>query len=318
VLDFGISKVSSADQSLSLTKTQTAMGSPLYMSPEQMRSARTVDSRTDIWSLGIVMFEILTGRVPFTADSMPELCARVLEDLPPNPAELRPEVPAGFAAAVLRCLEKEADKRYRDVGELANALVPFAGEYGRASTGRASRILEGAGLGKTVSEIQPRKSLTDAVPTDAETKVPTSHAFGRTDGTPVPAAKERKLGLIALGGVAAVVLGWLALRPGPKDSDENARAATAQSAPSTVSHAATQAAAALTLAPTATPILSASASAPALSASSPSASPATSLGGPDLPKPKSKASKPGTGPKLNKPPAGTAKPSEDDVFEERH
>jgi eukaryotic-like serine/threonine-protein kinase len=126
VLDFGISKWTTTDSdSHSLTKTTDVFGSPNYMSPEQIRSARDVDGRTDIWSLGVILFELLTGRVPFVAVSLPQLCALVLEQQAPAVSTLRADVPDGLVAVVARCLEKSCERRFQTVGELVAALLPF-------------------------------------------------------------------------------------------------------------------------------------------------------------------------------------------------
>ena len=125
VLDFGASKGDVAGFA-SLTQSTTVIGSPLYMSPEQMRCARDADARSDVWSLGIVLFELLTGRVPFDADSMPALCLKVVNDLPPSMTHGRLEVPAGLVSIVMRCLAKDPAHRFRDAGELGAALAPFA------------------------------------------------------------------------------------------------------------------------------------------------------------------------------------------------
>ena len=93
VLDFGLAKTTGAGD-VSLTAVNSVFGSPQYMSPEQMRSAKDVDHRTDIWSLGVCLFELLTGRVPFDASGVAEICAMVLKDPVPSPTPLRAATPA--------------------------------------------------------------------------------------------------------------------------------------------------------------------------------------------------------------------------------
>ncbi len=128
VLDFGVSKSSRVgdDPKNKLTRTRTMLGSPLYMAPEQMRSSRDVDSRGDVWALGVVLFELLTGRSPFEAETMPELCLKIVSEPPLSLAELRPVVPPGLVEVVERCLQKDKEKRYPNAGDLALALAPFA------------------------------------------------------------------------------------------------------------------------------------------------------------------------------------------------
>jgi serine/threonine protein kinase len=121
VLDFGISK--SGTELNNLTRTGAVMGSPMYMSPEQMRSTRNVDQRSDVWSLGVVAFELLTGRLPYEAETMTELVAMVLENDPPRTRELRADVPPALDDAVAGALTKNPDKRYRDVAEFAQDIA---------------------------------------------------------------------------------------------------------------------------------------------------------------------------------------------------
>ena len=155
VLDFGISKltVPGASPELGMTKTHTIMGSPLYMSPEQMSSSRNVDMRTDIWALGVILYESLTGRVPFEAETMPQLCGMILQD-PPRPIhELRPDLPQLLQHAVLRCLEKNREHRFRNVAELAHALAPFGLPSAQRSAERISRVLGAAGSPSTAPPV---------------------------------------------------------------------------------------------------------------------------------------------------------------------
>jgi serine/threonine-protein kinase len=121
VLDFGISK-SPMGTDMQLTQTQSLLGTPAYMSPEQMRSARLVDSRSDIWSLGTVFYEVLEGRRPFEAESFSEMCVKVAVD-PPAPMV---NTPPGLQQAILRCLAKSPEQRYSNMAEFARDLIPFA------------------------------------------------------------------------------------------------------------------------------------------------------------------------------------------------
>jgi serine/threonine protein kinase len=150
VLDFGISK-SAQDRQVEgeLTDTHTVLGSPFYMSPEQVRGAKYVDQRTDIWALGAILHEALSGCPPFRADTLPGACAAIVAD-PPRP--LRPgcaDVPAELEAVVLRCLEKDPSARFACVNDLLRALRPFSAR----------------GCGHPPPQFEaPRSSLLDAEP----------------------------------------------------------------------------------------------------------------------------------------------------------
>lgn len=128
VLDFGISKslADSTDNGMRLTSTTTLIGSPLYMSPEQMQSARDVDGRADIWSLGAILFEMLANRPPYQANTLPQLCQQLLTADPPKLREFRPEVPDGVESAVARCLMRNINDRWQDVKDVAAALKPYS------------------------------------------------------------------------------------------------------------------------------------------------------------------------------------------------
>jgi len=126
VLDFGISKLEASLEDLRLTGTMVVLGSPLHMSPEQIRDSRTVDRRTDIWSLGTLAFELLTGRPPFLADTAAALIARISADRPEPLSSFRSDVPPALDTVLLRCLEKDRTQRIQSVDELVRLLSPFA------------------------------------------------------------------------------------------------------------------------------------------------------------------------------------------------
>jgi serine/threonine-protein kinase len=146
VLDFGISKFTLPGSSnLDMTRTRALMGSPLYMSPEQMSSSRGVDARSDLWAIGVILYEILSGHVPFEAETMPQLCGLILEGSPRSLRMTRPDVPEAVEACVLRCLAKDRVARFANVAEFARALAPFGPPSATRSAERIARVLKTPG-----------------------------------------------------------------------------------------------------------------------------------------------------------------------------
>lgn len=150
VLDFGVSKTALTGNmfggQISVAKTQSLLGSPLYMSPEQLRGKIDVDATADIWSIGAMTYELLTGRPPFSGTSVTEVCASVLETIPQDIPSLAPDTPQELEAVVFKCLEKDPTKRYQSIAELAVALAPFGPKRSRQCVERAIAVSKGANL----------------------------------------------------------------------------------------------------------------------------------------------------------------------------
>jgi serine/threonine protein kinase len=123
VIDFGIAR--SITHPTSLTSVGGSVGSPGYMSPEQLRDASAADERSDIWSLGVVLYELLAGVPPFDAQSMMTLCTQILSGHTTRLARHRPDLPRGLVQVVHRCLQIDPAERYADIAELAEALSPY-------------------------------------------------------------------------------------------------------------------------------------------------------------------------------------------------
>jgi serine/threonine-protein kinase len=162
IVDFGISKyIGGSAGERAATTSQQVLGSPYYMAPEQMR-ADAVDERSDIWALGTILFEMLTGRTPFVGETLPEVYAAVFGGTPPAVDALKPGIPPGLDDVVQRCLEKDPAQRFCDVADLAEALAPFGGSASAQSVERITRIL---------TNPEPIRARYSAVPPPAGARV---------------------------------------------------------------------------------------------------------------------------------------------------
>jgi serine/threonine-protein kinase len=215
VLDFGISKSMAGGDAVS-TATHTVMGSPAYMSPEQMRSAKLVDNRTDIWALGVILYQLLVGRTPWDGESFTDMALKVtMEPMPPFPGSVGR--PRGFDAVVQRCLEKDPARRYPSVAALAAALAPFAPPHAQPLVERIARIGRGD---PATGDFPPVPQLAGGAPASAAPARPElpgtlaalpSTTIGGAAGENLNAPKRaRKGALVAIVG-AAVVIGGIAI-----------------------------------------------------------------------------------------------------------
>ncbi len=228
VLDFGISKamgaVDATRPDFGMTRTQSVLGSPQYMAPEQMRSSRRVDGRTDIWAIGTIVHELLTGEAPFVAGTMPELFAMILTDPTPSLRRVRPDAPEELDRVVARCLEKEPDRRYPNVLEVATALAPFAATLDPRRIDRIARVTQnaaataarGSSPAIAVGLPLPPPPITSSDPLSlAKTTVDPELAPPRS-GVRVPLVAGGFAGLALIGGTLTfLALSRAPARPGP-------------------------------------------------------------------------------------------------------
>ncbi|HWZ92026.1 MAG TPA: protein kinase [Polyangiaceae bacterium] len=209
VLDFGISKLV-GDAGQAMTKTNALLGSPYYMSPDQLVQSRDVDARSDVWALGVILFELLTKRYPFDAEDAPQLIAHILHTPPPSLATVRPDLPPALGELVAAALVKDRTQRIQDVAEFSRRLAVFAPEAGRYSlqviTGTLSR--QSGALPKSALPAGSSGAWGAASPTASPSGAPGTTAPGASVTLPSSGSGGRTAVIVAvLGAVVAVVVG---------------------------------------------------------------------------------------------------------------
>jgi serine/threonine-protein kinase len=211
VTDFGIGKLLTGDTEL--TSTGQMVGSPAYMSPEQIKGDK-LDARTDIFSLGVVLYQALTLRKPFPADTLTTLVYQILHEEPPSPSAVARDLPDGLGEIVRRCLEKNRANRYTDAGELADELREVLGYSPVGSTAsfsdsRARRARSSPGSPPVTASMGPTAAMPGVPPGPAGT-APTVPARPQDSESPTITTGRR------MGEIAAKVEGAAAPGPAPK------------------------------------------------------------------------------------------------------
>ncbi len=215
VLDFGIAKAPQ-DTEHDLTGTHAILGSPSYMSLEQLRSSKLVDTRSDIWSLGVILYELISGRRPFVGDGVADLAVKIaLEPTPPLP-----EGPRELDEVIARCLAREPAQRYQTVGELAFALAPFASDAERSLALGLARVSSTGGF------VRPSGSaLAPPVPPSGQHSevsygpATTMLSAGAIEERPrPPRASRARLGLIGAVAVAIIAAASIGIAVSGRDA----------------------------------------------------------------------------------------------------
>jgi serine/threonine-protein kinase len=267
VLDFGISKVDDAygtgSAAPNITSSRAIIGSPTYMSPEQIQNVKRTDHRADIWSTGVILYELMSGTLPFRGETPGEIFVQIIEGVPAPLSKLRPEVPAPLSEIVARCLKRNPDERYENVVSLAEALAPYAWYKHHESLARMRRAVgvrrAGVTPGTSSASVPPAAMTGHAAKTQADSS-------GAGHKVLLALAAVVPLVLIPLAGVLVVQRVGLGHRPATETSSQ------AMPPPTERPAATTAASAAATTAPTASTATASAATASTATASTATAS----------------------------------------------
>jgi serine/threonine protein kinase len=186
VLDFGIAKITEkVGQDPALTAPNLIIGTPQYMSPEQCSQAAEIDSRSDIYSLGVILYEMLVGHVPFTGESPTAIMMKHLQEPPPSVLEERKDLPASVGRVVMRAMAKRPEDRFQTVSELSEELATSAEEGAAVSSAAAAEIGPGSADRATNRIIVPTGSNEAPRSTASEEKDEATVVRARPEPTPV-------------------------------------------------------------------------------------------------------------------------------------
>ena len=178
VLDFGIAKIQQPEgaRDVDITAANLVIGTPQYMSPEQCSHSGPIDARSDVYSLGIIVYEMLAGRVPFTGESPTVIMMKQVQDEPPSLSEARPDLPAGVSQAVARALAKQPNDRFQSAGEFSKALAE-ADQFDQDSVAAASATMPNSPVASTdeldeETIVRPRQPLDEVTVVHARRESP--------------------------------------------------------------------------------------------------------------------------------------------------
>lgn len=210
VLDFGISKIVSPGE-IRMTSTGLMMGTPGYMSPEQIQGSRDIDARTDVWALGVILYEVLSGKLPFEAETPGALFVKICTESPVPLEQVVPDVPAELVRIVGRCLQRDPAQRYANAGELAHDLRNFAAAHGIELSGDIAN------------------SPSPTAVSESATRAPTLLGVERTTERPIDRSPGRRRTALVIGGIALVIAGTVGVyalrgRPVATGSSDGSRA----------------------------------------------------------------------------------------------
>lgn len=247
VLDFGIAKMQSGPGNMAMTsstKTGAVLGTPFYMSPEQARGLRSVDHRTDLWSLGVIAFKCVTGKLPFDGESIGDLLVKICTAPIPVPSQIAAGIPPNFDAWFMRAMEREPERRFGTVTELSDALCFAAGIATRSGAGTPGSWpgVNNGGAATPNGMVPPREGYPSANGPTHERAQPEAHAamtnapFTAESIPGLPSGKSKLLvGMIGGGvAIAATVVGLLLLRKPPNPHTVQANGGVVEPRPTSI------------------------------------------------------------------------------------